>query len=207
MNLDFLKEIGESLKGTGIDTPEEFEKMLMARVRELRLKVIDLDIQYDKGVATVMGMVADQATKEKVLLAVGNVKGVSRVKDSMAVGLSAKDQAEVRRTAATKAGAKSAEIKIAAGKAAEKARKDVQRQLEMAKRREAFRQEILARRAAEKSKTAFYTVVKGDSLRKIAKKYYGDESKWKAIFDANQPMIKKADLIYAGQVLRIPKLG
>ena len=179
----------------------------MAKVRSLRLKVADLDIQYDKGVATVMGMVADQQTKEKVLLAVGNVKGVARVKDSVAVGLSAKEQADLRRTAATKAGAKAAEVKIAAGKAAEKARKDVRRKLEMAQRREAFKREILARRDAEKSKTAFYTVVKGDSLRKIAKKHYGDESKWKAIFDANQPMIKKADLIYAGQVLRIPKMG
>ncbi len=207
MNLDFLKEMGESLKGTGVDTPEEFEKLLMDRVRAMRLKVTDLDIQYDKGVATVMGMVDTQENKEKVLLAVGNVKGVAKVKDSMAVGLSAKAQNEVRKSAATKAGAKSSEIQIAAGKAAEKARKDVQRQLEMAKRREAFKQEILARRDAEKSKTAFYTVVKGDSLRKIAKKHYGDESKWKAIFDANQPMIKKADLIYAGQVLRIPKLG
>ena len=118
MNLDFLKETGESLRGTGVDTPEEFEQLLMAKVRSLRLKVADLDIQYDKGVATVMGMVADQQTKEKVLLAVGNVKGVARVKDSVAVGLSAKEQADLRRTAATKAGAKAAEVKIAAGKAA-----------------------------------------------------------------------------------------
>lgn len=50
----------------------------------------------------------------------------------------------------------------------------------------------------------FYTVVKGDSLSKIAKKYYGDAMKYPAIFEANKPMLKDPDRIYPGQVLRIP---
>ncbi len=50
----------------------------------------------------------------------------------------------------------------------------------------------------------FYTVVKGDSLSKIAKKYYGDAKKYPVIFEANKPMLKDPDLIYPGQVLRIP---
>jgi nucleoid-associated protein YgaU len=52
----------------------------------------------------------------------------------------------------------------------------------------------------------FYEVKKGDSLSKIAKVYYGDAMKYPAIFEANKPMLKDPDLIYPGQVLRIPKL-
>ncbi len=50
----------------------------------------------------------------------------------------------------------------------------------------------------------YYTVVKGDSLSKIAKEVYGDPMKYPAIFEANKPMLKDPDLIYPGQVLRIP---
>lgn len=50
-----------------------------------------------------------------------------------------------------------------------------------------------------------YTVVKGDSLSKIAKRVYGKASMWKQIFEANRDKIENADLIYPGQVLRIPK--
>lgn len=53
----------------------------------------------------------------------------------------------------------------------------------------------------------FYTVVKGDSLSKIAKKYYGDAMKYPVIFEANKPMLEDPDLIYPGQVLRIPPLN
>ena len=49
-----------------------------------------------------------------------------------------------------------------------------------------------------------YTVAKGDSLSKIAKKLYGDGSKWKVIFEANRDTIKNPDLIHPGQVLKIP---
>lgn len=52
----------------------------------------------------------------------------------------------------------------------------------------------------------FYTVKKGDSLSKIAKRFYGDPMKYKVIFKANRPLLKSADLIYPGQTLRIPKL-
>ena len=51
----------------------------------------------------------------------------------------------------------------------------------------------------------FYTVVKGDSLSKISGKYYGDVMLYDDIFQANRPMLTSPDLIYPGQVLRIPK--
>lgn len=50
----------------------------------------------------------------------------------------------------------------------------------------------------------YYTVVKGDTLSKIAKAFYGDAMKYPVIFEANKPMLKNPDLIYPGQVLRIP---
>lgn len=52
----------------------------------------------------------------------------------------------------------------------------------------------------------FYEVKKGDSLSKIAKEHYGDAMKYNSIFEANKPMLKDPNLIYPGQMLRIPKL-
>jgi nucleoid-associated protein YgaU len=50
----------------------------------------------------------------------------------------------------------------------------------------------------------FYTVKSGDTLSKIAKDSYGDANQYTKIFEANRPMLKSADKIYPGQVLRIP---
>jgi nucleoid-associated protein YgaU len=49
-----------------------------------------------------------------------------------------------------------------------------------------------------------YTVKSGDTLSKIAREFYGDGSKYPVIFEANTPMLENPDLIYPGQVLRIP---
>jgi LysM repeat protein len=51
-----------------------------------------------------------------------------------------------------------------------------------------------------------YTVVKGDSLSKIAKQIYGKASLWRKIYEANQDQIKDPDLIFPGQLLRIPEI-
>lgn len=49
-----------------------------------------------------------------------------------------------------------------------------------------------------------YTVVKGDSLSKIAKHIYGDAQQWRKIYEANRDQIKNPDLIYPGQTFTIP---
>ena len=49
-----------------------------------------------------------------------------------------------------------------------------------------------------------YTVVKGDSLSKIAKHFYGDANEWKRIFEANRGVLKDPDKIFPGQKLEIP---
>jgi nucleoid-associated protein YgaU len=51
-----------------------------------------------------------------------------------------------------------------------------------------------------------YKVKKGDSLSKIAKKFYGDPMKYMEIFNANRDILKDPNLIYPGQSLKIPKL-
>ena len=53
--------------------------------------------------------------------------------------------------------------------------------------------------------TLTYVVVSGDSLSRIAKRQYGDANQWRRIYEANKSVIKDPDLIYPGQVLRIPQ--
>ena len=50
----------------------------------------------------------------------------------------------------------------------------------------------------------FYTVKSGDSLSKISKEFYGDANQYNKIFEAKRPLLKDADDIFPGQVLRIP---
>lgn len=49
-----------------------------------------------------------------------------------------------------------------------------------------------------------YTVVKGDSLWKISRKFYGKGSEYPKILNANKNKIKNKNLIYPGQVFIIP---
>jgi nucleoid-associated protein YgaU len=50
-----------------------------------------------------------------------------------------------------------------------------------------------------------YTVKEGDTLSLIAKKIYGDESKYKKIYEANKDLIgPDPDMIKVGQELTIP---
>jgi nucleoid-associated protein YgaU len=89
---------------------------------------------------------ANREAREKVILAAGNVHGVSGVEDMMTVDLS-------------------------------------------------------------QPPAQFYTVVKGDTLSKIAKQFYGNPNEYPRIFEANRPMLSHPDKIYPGQNLRIPPKG
>ena len=60
---------------------------------------------------------------------------------------------------------------------------------------------------APEPEAQWHTVVSGDNLSKIAKKFYGDANKYPVIFEANKPMLKHPDKIYPGQMLRIPPLA
>jgi nucleoid-associated protein YgaU len=107
---------------------------------------IDVDFDADTATVTVSGTVADQETREKVVLCCGNVASVEHVNDQLKVANS--------------------------GKPGE-----------------------------------YYTVKGGDTLSKIAQHYYGDGTRYSAIFEANKPMLSDPDKIYPGQTLRIPRLS
>lgn len=130
------------------DDVEARKAMASALIREVHahgLKVKDLEIGFQDGVAKVSGTTESQAEREKVILVVGNVQGVAQVDDRIMVS---KPEPEAQ----------------------------------------------------------FHTVVRGDTLSKIAKTYYGNAMKYPVIFEANKPMLSDPDKIYPGQVLRIPPL-
>lgn len=63
----------------------------------------------------------------------------------------------------------------------------------------------LSANAPSAASSGNYTVVKGDSLWKISKQFYGDGSKWQGIYSANKSVIGgNPNLIYPGQMLVIP---
>lgn len=50
-----------------------------------------------------------------------------------------------------------------------------------------------------------YEVVAGDTLSKIAKRFYGDAAKYPKIFEANRDQLKDPNVIKPGQRLKIPE--
>ena len=51
----------------------------------------------------------------------------------------------------------------------------------------------------------WHEVAKGESLWKIAERYYGDGSLYPKIFEANRDILKTPDVIHPGQILKIPR--
>ena len=156
--ISFIKEAGEKLFGQKAqaasaqadpaaiaEANREAATAIEKYVNSMGLTVTGLTVTYDgaKATATVYGIAKDQATKEKIILAAGNIQGVAAVDDKMTVDLS-------------------------------------------------------------QPPAKFYTVVKGDTLSKIAKESYGDANEYQKIFEANKPMLTHPDKIYPGQTLRIP---
>lgn len=56
---------------------------LMNTVKANGLNVTDLDVEVDGDTAKVWGVAEDQATREKVLLTLGNTQGIAGVEDKM----------------------------------------------------------------------------------------------------------------------------
>ena len=97
---DFVKDAGASIFGketkapaapqprTNQVSPQELEAMKRRKALEklladLALQVEELRIDVAGATATVFGKVDDQAEREKVVLAVGNVAGIARVDDRL----------------------------------------------------------------------------------------------------------------------------
>lgn len=144
---DFVRNAGKEKVEAKQD--EHMSQVLAKKLDDFGLEVKDVEIELNDGVITVRGEAADQATREKVVMALGNLNGVAQVDDQMS---------------------------------------------------------LPADYEAAHAEPTFYTVKSGDSLSKIAKAHYGDAMKYPVIFEANKPMLKDVNLIYPGQVLRIPEL-
>lgn len=84
----FIKNAGAKVFGIGKTTEEEATEKaskLVGAVNALELKVEDLSVEVDDDKATIYGKAADLATKEKVVLVVGNTEGIASVEDNMTV--------------------------------------------------------------------------------------------------------------------------
>ena len=85
---DFVKDAGERLFGgkeARAEAKQESEEALINQVNQMGLKVEDLSIDFNDGVALIRGSAASQEEREKVVLLVGNTKGVGQVDDQMTV--------------------------------------------------------------------------------------------------------------------------
>ena len=58
--------------------------------------------------------------------------------------------------------------------------------------------------AGDNPYTQMHVVQSGESLSKIAQKYYGDPALYTKIFEANRDLLKDPNKIQPGQKLRIP---
>jgi nucleoid-associated protein YgaU len=190
-----MESIGEKIAAAAAEH-EEVKAALAEKVKESGLDIDDLEIGFADGTATIDGVAADQATVEKAVLIVGNTRGVSEVDaDGLVSGMTDADEAEYAR-------AREDAMKRARAIADARERAEA----EQAARAELRERHLKAQAAAARAASKFYEVERGDTLSKIAEESYGDGSKYPVIFEADQPMLKDPDLIYPGQVLRIPPL-
>lgn len=86
---DFWKDSGKDVEvGEAVDVELQNQMRGNAIARTvigLGLEVDDLKVTYADGIATVNGTVPSQAEAEKVVLAVGNTKGVAQVDSRLTV--------------------------------------------------------------------------------------------------------------------------
>jgi nucleoid-associated protein YgaU len=64
-------------------TVQSITRVLGNEIRDLGLHVENLDLALDNDVVTVKGKTKDQAEKEKIILALGNIKGIAQVNDML----------------------------------------------------------------------------------------------------------------------------
>ena len=77
---DFVKDAGKVLKDS-LDVARNLKEEL----KELGFQVEDLGLHVEDGLVTVNGKVKSQSEREKVILALGNIKGVEKVNDLLEV--------------------------------------------------------------------------------------------------------------------------
>lgn len=91
----FIKDAGAKIFGIGKTEAEKAEeakedlekaaKSMEEKVRDHGLEIEGLDVSIQGDTATVRGKAKNQATKEKVVLVVGNTEGIAQVDDQIEV--------------------------------------------------------------------------------------------------------------------------
>ena len=56
----------------------------------------------------------------------------------------------------------------------------------------------------EQANEEYYVIQRGDTLSHIAKRYFGNASDWRRLFEANREVIEDPDKIFPGQKIRVP---
>ncbi len=82
----FLSNSGEKTIDSAADNAANASKLVDA-IQSYGLDVTDLDVEIDGDTAKVWGVAADQATREKILLSIGNTKGIANVDDKMTTAI------------------------------------------------------------------------------------------------------------------------
>jgi nucleoid-associated protein YgaU len=82
----FFKNSGEKTIDNSADNAVNAKK-LMTKVQDYGFDVTDLDVEVAGDTVKVWGVAADQATREKVLLTLGNTQGIANVEDKMTTAL------------------------------------------------------------------------------------------------------------------------
>ncbi len=81
---DFTKNAGESTgKAEGTSLSSYLTAKLPDMLKKYGLEVDNPSMQFNDGVVTINGVAADQSTREKIILTLGNIKGIGRVEDNM----------------------------------------------------------------------------------------------------------------------------
>jgi nucleoid-associated protein YgaU len=83
--IDFVKDAGADLLKRVGAVDEVDREAVLKEIHGHGLEVVNLDVQLAGDVATVTGTTSSQANREKVVLVVGNTKGVARVDDRLSV--------------------------------------------------------------------------------------------------------------------------
>jgi len=90
----FIKNAGAKVFGIGKTTEQEAAEAAVEKasklseaVRSLDLNVENLEINVEGDLATVYGEAENQATREKVVLVVGNTAGIASVDDQMTTAI------------------------------------------------------------------------------------------------------------------------
>jgi LysM repeat protein len=141
---DFARDIGRQIFNTDAEAADNIKQDLEIKFSGLE----DLEVDFDDGVCTVSGQCPNEATRDRVVLVAGNVKGVETV---VADNLTYPEP-----------------------------------------------------KPEEKEKFEIYEIASGDTLGKIAERFYGKASMYQRIHEANKELIPDPNKIYPGQKIKIP---